>query len=69
VGATVHRLGGSSAVLGAVQVAAACRAIEERVRAARTDELGPLLARLGQELERAWAALEGVAGEGAVSRP
>ena len=64
VGATVHRLGGSSAVLGAVQVAAACRAIEERVRAARTEELGPLVARLGQELERAWAALKEVARDG-----
>jgi HPt (histidine-containing phosphotransfer) domain-containing protein len=45
-------------VLGAVEVAAVCRAIEDEIRAARTGELGPLVARLGQELERARAALE-----------
>src|SRR5436305_3078169 len=36
VGAAAHRLAGGSAALGAVQVTAACRAIEEKVRAART---------------------------------
>ncbi|HET9209544.1 MAG TPA: ATP-binding protein [Thermoanaerobaculia bacterium] len=61
VGATVHRLAGSSAVLGALHVSAACRAIEERLRAARTDELGALVARLGQEVERARGAFEGMA--------
>jgi HPt (histidine-containing phosphotransfer) domain-containing protein len=66
VGGTVHRLQGSSAILGVVQVAAVCRAIEERVRAACTDEFGPLVTRLGEELERAWAALEEVAREVAV---
>jgi HPt (histidine-containing phosphotransfer) domain-containing protein len=66
VGGTVHRLQGSSAILGILQVAAVCRAIEERVRGARTGELGPLVTRLGEELERAWAALEGVAGEMAI---
>jgi signal transduction histidine kinase/CheY-like chemotaxis protein/HPt (histidine-containing phosphotransfer) domain-containing protein len=66
VGWTVHRLQGSSAVLGVVQVAAVCRSIEERVRAARTDELGPLVARLGRELERARAVLERVASDSVV---
>jgi CheY-like chemotaxis protein/HPt (histidine-containing phosphotransfer) domain-containing protein len=58
---TAHRLQGSSAILGIIQVAAVCRSIEERVRAARTGELGPLVTRLGQELERARAALEDIA--------
>ena len=58
VGRTAHRLKGSSATLGLLQVAAACCAIEERIRAGRTDELGPLMARLEQEVERARAALE-----------
>jgi signal transduction histidine kinase/HPt (histidine-containing phosphotransfer) domain-containing protein len=58
---TAHRLQGSSAILGIIQVAAVCRSIEERVRAARTGELGPLVTRLGQELERAQAALEDIA--------
>ena len=61
VGQTAHRLAGSGAALGAVRVTAACRAIEERIRAARTDDLTPLVARLGQELERAQRALEEVA--------
>ncbi len=60
VGATVHRLAGSSAVLGAVHVAATCRDIEERIRAGRTDELTPLVTRLGRELERARGAFERV---------
>jgi signal transduction histidine kinase/ActR/RegA family two-component response regulator len=68
VGATAHRLGGSSAVLGVVGVAAACRAIEERIRAARTGDLGPLVARLGLEVELARDALEEMARDGAVSR-
>jgi signal transduction histidine kinase/HPt (histidine-containing phosphotransfer) domain-containing protein len=58
VGSAAHRLAGSSAALGAVQVTAACRAIEEQVRAARTEELISLAARLEQEVERAWGALE-----------
>ncbi|HEY2293653.1 MAG TPA: ATP-binding protein [Thermoanaerobaculia bacterium] len=61
VGAAAHRLAGSSAALGAVQVTAACRDIEERIRAARTEELTSLVARVDQELERAWGALEVVA--------
>ena len=58
VGIAAHRLGGSSGVLGAVEVAAVCRAIEERLRAGRGEELVALVARLGRELERARAALE-----------
>jgi HPt (histidine-containing phosphotransfer) domain-containing protein len=58
VRAAAHRLAGSSAALGAAQVTAACRAIEERIHAARTDGLAPLVARLAQELERARGALE-----------
>jgi signal transduction histidine kinase/DNA-binding response OmpR family regulator len=57
---TAHRLKGGSGCLGAVRAAALCAAVEERVRAARTDEVGPLVAQLGQELERAWSALEQV---------
>ncbi len=68
VGQTVHRLQGSSAVLGVLQVAAVCRSIEERVRAARTDELIPLVARLGRELARARAVLERVASDSVVSQ-
>ena len=56
-GATAHRLKGSCAALGAVAAAAACRALEEGLRAGRAEELGPLVARLGQEVERAWRAL------------
>ena len=69
VGRTVHRLQGSSAVLGVLQVASVCRSIEERVRAARTDELVPLVARLGRELARARAVLEKVASDSVVSQP
>jgi signal transduction histidine kinase/FixJ family two-component response regulator len=58
VGHTAHRLKGSSATLGLLQVTAACCAIEERIRAGRTDEMGPLVMRLEQEVERARAALE-----------
>jgi signal transduction histidine kinase/DNA-binding NarL/FixJ family response regulator len=61
-----HRLKGSSAMIGASRVAAVCHAIEERVRAARPDDLGPLMERLDQELERARAALEEVARGSAV---
>ena len=61
VGATVHRLAGSSSVLGAVHVSGICREIEERIRAGRTDGLSPLVARLGRELERAREAFERVA--------
>jgi signal transduction histidine kinase/CheY-like chemotaxis protein len=61
VGAAAHRLAGSGAALGAVQVTAACRAIEEQVRAASTGEAGPLVERLGWELERARVALEAAA--------
>ena len=56
----VHRLKGSSAILGVLQVAGVCHAIEERMRAERTDELAPLVTRLGQELERARTALREV---------
>jgi len=68
VGRTVHRLQGSSAVLGVLQVASVCRSIEERVRASRTDELVPLVARLGRELTRARAVLERVASDSVVSQ-
>ncbi len=68
VGRTVHRLQGSSAVLGVLQVASVCRSIEERVRASRTDELVPLVARLGRELARARAVLEKVASDSVVSQ-
>ncbi len=61
---TAHRLQGSSAILGITQVAAVCRSIEERVRAARTGELAPLVTRLGRELERARTALEEVRSHG-----
>jgi len=57
---TAHRLKGGSGCIGAVRVAAVCAAVEERVRAARTDEIGPLLTRLGQELEHAGKALDQV---------
>ncbi len=60
VGRAVHRLKGSSSILGVSQVAAVCHAIEERVRAEQVEELGPLMARLGEELERARVALEEV---------
>jgi signal transduction histidine kinase/FixJ family two-component response regulator len=60
VGRAVHRLKGSSSILGVSQVAAVCHAIEERVRAERTQELPSLLNELGEELERARAALEEV---------
>lgn len=64
VGRSAHRLLGSSGVLGVVQVAAVCRAIEGQVRAGVTDELAPLVARLKEELERARAALEQAATRG-----
>jgi CheY-like chemotaxis protein/HPt (histidine-containing phosphotransfer) domain-containing protein len=57
---TAHRLKGGSGCVGAVRVAAVCAAVEERVREARTDEVGPLLTRLGQELEAAGEALDRV---------
>jgi len=57
---TAHRLKGGSGCIGAVRVAAVCAAVEERVRAARTDEIGPLLTRLGQELDDAGKALDRV---------
>ncbi|HEX3553706.1 MAG TPA: ATP-binding protein [Thermoanaerobaculia bacterium] len=60
-----HRLKGGSGCLGAVRVAALCTAVEERVRARRTGEVGPLVARLEQELERAQYALGQVARESA----
>ncbi len=66
---TVHRLQGSSAVLGVLQVAGVCRSIEERVRASRTDELVPLVARLGRELARARTVLERVVSDSVVSQP
>ncbi|HEY4590535.1 MAG TPA: ATP-binding protein, partial [Thermoanaerobaculia bacterium] len=47
VRAAAHRLAGSSTALGAVQVTAACRAIEERLRAESPGDPGPLVARLG----------------------
>ncbi|HEX4966087.1 MAG TPA: response regulator [Thermoanaerobaculia bacterium] len=56
-----HRLKGGSGSLGAVRVAALCTAIEERVRAARTEEVAPLTAQLERELERAQEALAEVA--------
>jgi signal transduction histidine kinase/HPt (histidine-containing phosphotransfer) domain-containing protein len=56
-GATAHRLKGSCAALGAVAAAEACRALEEGLRAGRAEELGPLVARLGREVERAREAL------------
>jgi signal transduction histidine kinase/DNA-binding NarL/FixJ family response regulator len=69
VGLAVHRLGGSGAVLGTLQVTSLCQAIEDRVRAARNDEIGPLLTRLELEVERARAALEDMAQDCALSRP
>ncbi|MFY9822305.1 MAG: response regulator, partial [Thermoanaerobaculia bacterium] len=60
VGETAHRLKGGSGCVGAVQVAAVCAAVVERVRADRTDEVGPLVAHLEQELERSWRALDEV---------
>jgi signal transduction histidine kinase/DNA-binding response OmpR family regulator len=57
-----HRLKGGSASLGAVRVAALCAAIEERVRAQRTAEVGPLITQLGEELEHARGALDKVVG-------
>jgi signal transduction histidine kinase/HPt (histidine-containing phosphotransfer) domain-containing protein/ActR/RegA family two-component response regulator len=62
-----HRLKGSSATLGAARVAAACAAIEERAGEAQVQDLGLLLARLEQELERAQAALGEAALENAAS--
>jgi signal transduction histidine kinase/DNA-binding NarL/FixJ family response regulator len=53
----VHRLKGSGATLGAARVAALCATIEERVRETATQEVGPLVTRLGEELDRAHAAL------------
>jgi signal transduction histidine kinase/DNA-binding response OmpR family regulator len=68
VGLAVHRLRGSGAVLGAVQVSSLCQDIGERVRAARTGEIAPLVTRLGLEIERARAALEDLAKDCAASR-
>ena len=65
---TAHRFKGSSATLGALQVAEVCRALLEGIRAGRTGELGPLVARLEQEVERARAALEKIVRESAGSR-
>jgi signal transduction histidine kinase/HPt (histidine-containing phosphotransfer) domain-containing protein len=62
VGTAAHRLKGSCAALGAVEAAAACRAIEERLRAEQTGDLGPLVARLEREIERARGALVEVGG-------
>jgi signal transduction histidine kinase/DNA-binding NarL/FixJ family response regulator len=61
---TAHRLKGGSASLGAIRVVAVCAVIEERVRAKRTAEVGPLVAQLAQELERAQGALEKVVRAG-----
>ena len=61
VGKIAHRLKGSAATLGLLQVTAVCRAIEEQIRAGRVDEIGPLVTRLEVEIERAGAALEGAA--------
>ncbi|MFL6233647.1 MAG: ATP-binding protein [Thermoanaerobaculia bacterium] len=69
VGAAAHRLAGSSAALGAIQVTAACRALEERLRAERTGDLGPLVARLEREIERARGALEEILSSSCPSRP
>jgi CheY-like chemotaxis protein len=55
-----HRLKGSSATVGAVRVSKVCAAIVERVRAAETQNLGPLVAQLEQELARAHTALSEV---------
>ncbi|HJX27428.1 MAG TPA: response regulator, partial [Thermoanaerobaculia bacterium] len=55
---TIHRLKGSSVALGVVRVASVCAAIEDRARTSRTNEIGPLLRKLGRELERSWEALE-----------
>ena len=60
---------GEQCVLGAVEVAAVCRSIEEGVNAARAEDLGPLMTRLGEELERARAALESLAREDAAAQP
>ena len=65
---TIHRLKGSSVALGVVRVASVCAAIEERARSSRTGEIGPLLRKLGRELERAWVALEGASQEGGAAR-
>jgi signal transduction histidine kinase/CheY-like chemotaxis protein len=61
VGVAAHKLKGSCAVLGAVEVAAVCRDLEEGVRSARADELGSLVTRLEKEVERARTALEEIA--------
>ncbi|MBW8876604.1 MAG: response regulator [Acidobacteria bacterium] len=60
-----HRLKGGSGCLGAVRVAALCAAVEERVRALRTGEVGPLLTELERELERAHGALDQAVRENA----
>jgi len=52
-----HRLKGGSSCLGAVRVATLCGSIEERARAAHTDEIEPLLTQLETELEGARCAL------------
>ena len=60
-----HRLKGGSGCLGAVRVAALCAAVEERVRAQRTEEVGSLVTQLERELERAQGALDRVIRENA----
>ncbi len=62
VGAAVHRLKGSSAVLGANRVAELCGAILDRTRRNETEDIGPLLERLERALERARAALGAMVG-------
>jgi signal transduction histidine kinase/HPt (histidine-containing phosphotransfer) domain-containing protein/ActR/RegA family two-component response regulator len=61
LGRAAHRLKGSSGAVGAIRVQEICAAIEEQARGERPQDLGPLLAWLEVELERARAALEMVA--------
>ena len=64
VGRAAHRLKGSSATLGATRVAAVCATLEKQASAGRGQEIDPLIGRLGEELERACAALDQLMREG-----
>jgi HPt (histidine-containing phosphotransfer) domain-containing protein len=61
VRAALHRLKGSSAVVGALGVVATCELMGERARSSDPGDLGPLLARLEREVDRAREALRKVA--------
>jgi len=61
LGRAAHRLKGSSGAVGAVRVQELCAAIEEQTRGDRPQDVGPLVARLEAELERARAVLGAMA--------